>query len=294
MNKRGVLLAALATIAMGGAAGCAQEAAMGGIGNALPPSAQPSLLAERSSLAPEAMETAAVVSSCTPGSLATVTPGALTVSTAVTPDPPWFNDRDPSTGDGLESSIVRDVAGVLGYRDATWVPPGSPSDIYVGQFTSKEPTVINGVQEVSNGYFAVNDILVRRKGHTLPPEKSRLGYVEGAQSEKTVEDRRATEKLPFATEREGISALLSGAVDGMLIPVTSAIDMDATQLARFAPLVQVKPDAKSQPDQLKFLLPANSPLTPCVDAAIDRLRVEGILKSRADQWVPIPMEGGAR
>src|SRR5690606_25471382 len=60
---------------------------------------------------------------CGPGSLETVTPGALTLSTSEPAFEPWMVDNDPANAEGFESAVAYAVAGHLGYdtADVTWV-----------------------------------------------------------------------------------------------------------------------------------------------------------------------------
>lgn len=274
-------------------AGCAQSTAVSGPGDALPPSAQPTLLAETATLAPGAREVASPVSACSPAKLPTRVPGVLTVAAPPAPAPPWITTADPAAGQGLEASIVRRVATTLGYQGATWVPAGSPADLRVGRHTTNDPAVRNGTAEFSAGYFAVTDTAVARRGAPTPSaNQRRVGYVRATSGELAAGTMTAKARVGFDSERAGLAALASGGLDLMIIPVTSAVSLNPA--GTVVAVEQLTPDGQRQPDQLVFLLPANSPLTPCINGAIDRLRVEGALADEARRWIGIPVEGGAR
>jgi polar amino acid transport system substrate-binding protein len=63
--------------------------------------------------AASAPDTAAAV--CTKDTLATVTPGTLTVATDSPAFPPYVIDDDPTNGQGFESAVAYAIADKLGF-----------------------------------------------------------------------------------------------------------------------------------------------------------------------------------
>ncbi len=61
--------------------------------------------------------TAATVS-CEPGALETVSDGTLTIATDKPAYPPYFEDDDPTNGEGFESAVAYAIADQLGYPAA--------------------------------------------------------------------------------------------------------------------------------------------------------------------------------
>ena len=61
-------------------------------------------------------------STCTPDQLETKTPGTLTVATDDPAFPPYFEDNDPTNGEGFESATAYAIADQLGYSedDVEW------------------------------------------------------------------------------------------------------------------------------------------------------------------------------
>lgn len=295
-HARGVLCAALCLAPL---IGCAQTTVEGSVDKALPPGAQPAVVAGSESLAPEAQTTAAPLAACRPDSMPTQTPAVLTVGASALPQAPWFTEADPTTGAGLEAAIVGHTAKVLGFGSVTWVGPDDPADLYVGQFTAEDigdapgpSTSPSDASSISTGYFAIHDTAVVRSadaGRTpsIQWESGRVGYVPGAASELTVTERQARNPQAFPTEAAGLAALRSGQLDAMLIPITSAVDLQPTD--ELVAAAQIPPLGARQSEQFVMTLPPASTLTPCIDAALDRLRIEGVLAAEARRWVTVPV-----
>lgn len=232
---------------------------------------------------------------CTGGNLPTVTDGILTVGTSSAGVAPWFAG-DPASGQGLESALAYSVAEVLGYRatQVSWVTVDRSAatagtvtgfDLDLDQFTvpdSDSPTA-----DYSTGYFSATDALLMRSGVPAPAVAElaglKLGFVSGA-----LDDGAVASAVPTATTfpaaAPAVQALMSQAVDGVVLPIQEAL-----AAARVDPAVvvvgQLPPDPRNQPLQLGALLPKDSALTGCVSSAIDRLRLDGKLIELAGQWV---------
>lgn len=279
--------------------GCAQTPVEGSVDKALPPGAQPAAVAASESLAPEAQTTAAPLAACTPESMSTRQPGVLTVAAPVTEVPPWFNGAHPTSGAGLEAAIVGHSADVLGFSSVNWVGPNDAADLYVGQFTANDnhpatrTTASNPASPTfSSGYFAVHDTVVVNtdrapRGSSLDWAAARIGYVVDAPSELTASERQARNSEGFPSEEAGLEALRSGRLDAMLIPITRALTLDNSE--GLTALAQVPPLASRQADQLVMALPPNAGYAPCIDAALDRLRIEGVLEAEARRWITVPV-----
>src|SRR6185503_8533775 len=59
---------------------------------------------------------------CTPDTLETNSAGTLTVATDKPAFPPYFEDNDPTNGEGFESAVAYAIADELGYEaaDVNW------------------------------------------------------------------------------------------------------------------------------------------------------------------------------
>ncbi|MDX6603485.1 MAG: polar amino acid transport system substrate-binding protein, partial [Solirubrobacterales bacterium] len=62
--------------------------------------------------------TSASAGACEPGNLPTETAGVLTVATDKPAFPPYFEDDDPTNGEGFESAVAYAIAKQLGYPPA--------------------------------------------------------------------------------------------------------------------------------------------------------------------------------
>jgi polar amino acid transport system substrate-binding protein len=239
--------------------------------------------------------TAPALPECTGGALPTVTDGMLTFGTGSPALEPWFAG-DPASGQGLESAVATEVAGVLGYQSdqVSWVQVDRAEavsggatgfDLALDQFTAAESAT---TVDYSTGYFPVTEVLVMRAGTPAPTLAAlgalRVGAVGGAPGGSLVMSAATVTPTGYPDESGALTALTTGEVDGVLLPI-----QDALAAARADPAVavvgQLPVDPQTQPEQFRALLPGGSALTGCVSAAIDRLRVEGALDALATQWV---------
>jgi len=86
---------------------------------------------------------------------------------------------------------------------------------------------------------------------------------------------------------DGVTALNSGSVDALLLPTPDALSASRS-LTSLAVVGQLSP-GQWQPDQFHLVLAKDSPLTPCVTAAVDRLRIEGTVDALTQQWITGPL-----
>ena len=228
---------------------------------------------------------------CTPDTLATVEDGTLTLATD-TPQAPWFTGSDPANGKGFEAAVAADVAERLGYPadHVHWISvPKSEVladraggfDAFIGQVAI--PDQPNNGVSYSTGYFDDQTVLVARNGSPAV----------------AVADQAELDALSLVTMRgtavpasagpaqvTGVDQLRARlpSSDGALLPLSVAQQVtdgsDVTVVARLAP-----PDGQ-QPRQFGMVVGRGSTLAPCVSAAIDTLRIEGVLTELAEQWLP--------
>ena len=228
--------------------------------------------------------------------LPTQTPGALTVATAEPAAAPWFTPGNPTSGEGLESSVAYAIADVLGYPhdQVSWTLVDRASalsgqatdfDLDLSQFTANELTT--AAADASTGYFAVTDAVVVLAGGPTPTTVSGLPRPLGALADPADDDSlpAGLATTPVGdTPADAIQALRDGAVQAVVLPTPVAIALAQADTG-LTVAGQLPPDPRVQPEQFQVLLAAGSALTGCVSSAIDRLRVEGSLAELADQWV---------
>lgn len=236
---------------------------------------------------------------CRASALRTLTPGSLTVGTGSVPDPPWFSSGDPAQGQGLEAAVVAALAATLQFpADRVRWRAGVTADaltsgtvdLLIDHLTIPD-TPAEGL-DYSTGYYDLQPSVVARAGD-LPPRTLaglrglRIGVVDIGDEMSTVQ---AALPYPGSTITgydsvdRALAALRSSAVDVVAMPTWQAVAATKASGSGLA-LVGRLPLGSMQPRQLGIALPAGSPLTACVSAAIDALRVQGDLAELATRWI---------
>ncbi|WP_418277669.1 transporter substrate-binding domain-containing protein [Isoptericola jiangsuensis] len=231
--------------------------------------------------------------------LETLTEGTLTVG-AGEPFEPWYVG-EPSSGEGFESALVYAVADELGYEpeDVVWQtvtfeqiisPAIKPFDVAAYQttitpereqavdFSSPYLTSRQGVIVADSGSFAAAASLADLEG-------ARVG-VTASQTSRDVAQAAwgdAVEVVPYSAAGDGMTALSSGTIDAMVMDVdqgvaASTVYFPDTHVVGTLPAV-------GEPEQLGLVLDQDSPLTPCVSAAVDRLEEDGTLDALRTEWL---------
>lgn len=235
--------------------------------------------------------------------MTTRTVGVLTFGTGPVPDPPWFQSDSPGSGAGFEAAVAASVAAVLGFPPERVVWAAGDSAAALAGAPMSFDVLIDQVREndwdparsdASSGYFDLTNALVMpaAQAQTVNPQGVRLdglvvGAVTGTRSEAWVRERGARQVLPLATAREGLDALAAGDIDALVLPTAQALRDTAGSAS--VKIVGQLPAGRWQPEQLRLVLAKGSPLTPCVSAAVDRLRVEGTLAELAATWISDPL-----
>jgi len=220
------LLALLAGVAMLVVAGCGDDDSDSGSGSA----------------------TTGTVSldDCTPDSLETLSSGTLTVATDSPAFPPYFEDDDPTNGQGFESAVAYAIADKLGYAesDVEWVvepfnssyrPGPKDFDFDVNQI-SITPKRAEAV-DFSSPYYTADQALVALRGSGFENATSLADFADasigvqiGTTSLEAVEAsiQPSSEPRVFDTSNDVVSALKQGQVDAVV--VGQALDVDRVEL----------------------------------------------------------------
>lgn len=241
--------------------------------------------------------TAAALPECTVSGLPTRTPGVLTLATALPLRPPWFTGTDPATGDGYEAQVARAIAKILGFAPEqqqwrTVDPQGALSGTDVGfdVFLDRVSTDTGPTADFSSGYYSITDSVVMPAAVAATRVGSpaltsvRTGVIANSTGMATARERGVTPAAEFASVAAAIGSLTAGTIDAVVVPTPDAIDIVAAQPGLVL-VGQLPPPGQSQPDQFHVVLAKDSPLTPCVSAAVDRLRVEQTLDLLTQQWI---------
>ena len=239
---------------------------------------------------------------CTPDSMETVTPGALTIATDDPAYEPWFVDNDPTNGQGYESAVAYAIAEQLGYtaEQVTWVkvpfnkvvqPGPKDFDFDVNQVSITEAR--RKAVDFSSGYYDVVQTVITNEGSAIDGATSvadladaKLGAQVGTTSYTAITDQIQPSQDPavFDTNDQAVQSLQNGQIDGIVVDLPTAYFMTAVQLDD-GKIVGQLPLPDGEPEQFGAVLGKDSPLTGCVSSAVDALREDGILDQINQEWL---------
>ncbi len=280
---------------------------------AAPSSAAPSVA---SSVAPSSAAPSEAVASpdaCAKDGLTLVTPGTFTIGTDNPAYPPYFLENtdgsktepwelgDPTNATGFESAVGFAIADQLGFSrdEVTWVvvpfanafAPGPKTfDIDLNQVSFKPERAETA--DLSKGYYFGNQSLVAMEGKPIAAvtsTRSLKDFTFGAQVGTTSLDAINTLIEPttapqvFDSNDAAIQALSQGSIDGVVVDLPTADFITNVQLEGSTIVGQFK---GGTPEHFSAVLSKDSPLTACVDTAIDALVNDGTLEALASQFLP--------
>ncbi len=263
--------------------------------------------------APPSVAPSPTADACATGSLAVVTTGKLTIGTDNPAYPPYFAENDggastapwelgdPTNGKGFESAMGYAIAERLGFAkaDVTWVvvpfanafAPGPKTfDFDLNQVSYKVERTKTA--DLSVGYYFGNQSLVALKDSPLAKATSVAqlkDYVYGAQVGTTSYDAIAEIIAPtketrvYDTNDAAIEALKNGTIDGIVVDLPTADFITNVQVENATIVGQFKGGTQ---EYFSAVLTKDSPLTDCVDLAIQSLTDDGALDTLASTWLP--------
>ena len=237
---------------------------------------------------------------CTPDTLETTSPGTLTVATDKPAFPPYFEDNDPTNGEGFESAVAYAIADELGYEaadvewtvvpfNASYAPGPKDFDFDVNQI-SITPKRAEQV-DFSEPYYEADQAVVVKKGSDLEGvtaladlQDANIGVQIGTTSLDAVNEEIQPSSDPqvFDTSNDVVSALKNDQVDAIVVDVPTAFYLTAVQIPEATTVGQFPAPGG---DEWGALLEKDSPLTDCVSAAITALKDSGELPEIEQQWM---------
>ena len=272
----------------------------------------PTPSASASESAPQSTESGAATG-CATESLATKTPGTLTVGTDNPAFPPYFSDAtqtdpwefgDPTNGQGFESAIAYALAEQLGFSEdqVEWVavpfnnaiaPGPKDFDVYLAQVSFSEERA--EAVDLSEGYFFSNQALVTTADSPLADATTmaevaeyRLGAAGNTTSLTYIEERiQPTEEPRVYEDNTGVkSALEAGPdqIEGAVFDLATAFYIVNVEMEDGVVVGQFPSDPADK-EHFSFVLDLDSPLTDCVDEAILTMGENGELDSIAAEWL---------
>jgi polar amino acid transport system substrate-binding protein len=238
--------------------------------------------------------------SCEPGKLATKEQGVLTVATDNPAYPPYFEDNDPTNGEGFESAVAYAIGDQLGYPKAkvkwttesfnsSFAPGPKDFDFDVNQI-SISPVREKAV-DFSAPYYTANQAVVALKSSDAASAKSldelqdaKLGVQVGTTSLEAAEAEIEPNDRPevFNSSNDVVQALKNEQIDAVVVDLPTALYLTAVQVPEATVVGQFSAPGG---DQWGALLEKDSPLTACVSEAIEALEGSGELQKITDRWM---------
>ena len=240
--------------------------------------------------------------SCAKEDLPLYEPGQLTVGTDKPAFPPWFEDNDPTNGEGYESAVAYALAEEMGFTEDevewTVVPfnksyaPGSKDfDFDINQVSISEKR--DQAVDFSDGYYDVSQALVALKdspaaGTSTLDELAglKLGAQVGTTSLDSIVQQVQPEEQPFTYDNtnDAKSALEAGQIDGIVVDLDTAFYITAVEIPDSVVVGQF-PTASGLSEQFGLLFEDGNPLVDCVNEALAILKENGTLDQLEQQWL---------
>jgi polar amino acid transport system substrate-binding protein len=238
--------------------------------------------------------------SCKPGQLPTSESGVLTIATDKPAYPPYFEDDDPTNGEGFESAVAYAIADQLGYPKAkvkwtvesfnsSFAPGPKDFDFDVNQI-SITPVREKAV-DFSAPYYTANQAVVALKDSDAASAESleelqdaKLGVQIGTTSLEAAEAAIEPSSRPevFNTSNDVVQALKNEQIDAVVVDLPTALYLTAVQVPQATVVGQFSAPGG---DQWGALLEKDSELTSCVSEAVEALESSGELEKITQRWM---------
>jgi polar amino acid transport system substrate-binding protein len=248
---------------------------------------------------------------CAPDKLALKSAGKLTIGVDNPAYPPFFEPSDtnpdpwelgdPTNGKGFEGAFAAALAEELGFTKdtTTWIavpfnnaiaPGPKDYDVYITQVSYNAERA--QALDLSDGYYDVAQSVVALKDEPLAKVTSIAAlkdYQFGAQVGTTSLNLINTVIAPskeakiYDTNDAAVEALKNGQIDGLVVDLPTAFYVTSVQVDTGVIVGQFAPTGEAE--HYSVALDKGSPLTPCVNAAIGRLKDGGKLAAITQEWL---------
>ena len=242
----------------------------------------------------------ASASNCKPGQLPTQEQGVLTVATDKPAYPPYFEDDDPTNGEGFESAVAYAIADQLGYPKAkvkwtvepfnsSYAPGPKDFDFDVNQISITPPR--EKAVDFSAPYYTANQAVVALKDSDAAKATSleelqdaNLGVQVGTTSLEAAEAEIEPSSRPevFNNSNDVVQALKNKQIDAVVVDLPTALYLTAVQVPEATVVGQFGAPGG---DQWGALLEKDSELTECVSQAVEVLEGSGELQKITQRWM---------
>jgi polar amino acid transport system substrate-binding protein len=252
---------------------------------------------------------------CATANLKTLTAGKLTIGADNPAYGPYFEPTapkpkgsvwelgDPTNQQGLEGATAYSIAKALGFTadQVVWVPvpfnnaiqPGDKSfDLYLSQVSYSADRA--KAVDLSDGYFDLNQAVVGLKSDAIAKVTTvaglaafKLGAPVGTTSYSYITDQIKPTTAPsvYDTLDAAVTAVGAGQIDGVVTDLPTAFYITAAQLDGSVIVGSLPTVAGQSPEHFSVVLNLGSSLTPCVNAAIAKLKADGTLLYIVSQWI---------
>lgn len=244
--------------------------------------------------------TGPAAAACTPGKLPTESDGVLTIATDKPAYPPYFEDDDPTNGEGFESAVAYAIAKQLGYPAAkvkwtvepfnsSYAPGPKDFDFDVNQISITPPR--EKAVDFSAPYYTANQAVVALKGSDAADASSledlqgtKIGVQIGTTSLEAVEEAIDPSDKPevFNSSGDVVTALKNKQIDAVVVDLPTALYLTAVQVPDATVVGQFSAPGG---DRWGALLAKDSALTACVTEAVEELKSSGELEKITRRWM---------
>jgi polar amino acid transport system substrate-binding protein len=239
-------------------------------------------------------------SSCPTGELETASDGVLTIATDKPAYPPYFEDDEPTNGEGFESAVGYAIANQLGYPkakvkwtvepfDSSYAPGPKNFDFDLNEISitpAREKAV-----DFSTPYYKANQAVVALDGSDATKAKTladlkdtKIGVQINTTSLSAVEEEIEPSSQPevFNNSNDVVTALKNGQVEAVVVDLPTALYLTAAQVENATVVGQF---GKASGEEWGALLSRESALTGCVSEAVEALETSGELKQLTQRWM---------
>jgi polar amino acid transport system substrate-binding protein len=242
--------------------------------------------------------------SCAVADLALYAPGVLTVATGSEVYPPWMLNNDPAGGEGFENALVYALAAEMGFESAqvAWVgtefseaiaPGAKPYDFNIQQYSITEERA--QVVSFSKPYYEPDKAVIALPDSTVTAATSfeqlraaRWGATIGTTDLDYLENVIGVSNVAVFNDQATVFlALSAGEIDATVAAIPTALFVTAVQAPDTRIVALLPKDVND--NGLGMLFAKDSPLIPCVDAALDRLYAAGTIDALVAQYL-LPAE----
>lgn len=242
---------------------------------------------------------AANAADCAAGN--TITDGVLTIATGEPAFPPYvINDATPEDGQGFEAAVAMAVARELGFEgdavtwtrtafDAAIAPGPKDFDFNLQQYTitDERKQVVDfseGYYSASQAIFGLADSAAAGAASLADLKGLKIGVASGTTSVTYVEDVIQPESEPFIFNDNAAAktALESNQIDAIVSDLPTALFITAVEIEGTTVFGQIE---GSGTDEFGLLLAKDSPLTECVNLALQALKASGELDQITTEWM---------